>query len=89
MPVEPTEIYSTWSKDERILNILWEKVPGDWFLSKESLKDLALTSVGENFNIEKIQAFNLPQSLAREIITRKTPLIWNVTSRVMPIKKPI
>lgn len=56
-----------------MLNILWGKVPGDWFLSKESLKDIALASVAENFNIEEFQDFNLPQSLAREIITRKTP----------------
>ena len=71
-----------------MLNILWGKVPGDWFLLKESLKDIALASVAENFNIEEFQAFSLPQSLAGEIITRKTPWIWNATSRLMPIKKP-
>ena len=78
MPYEPTEICFMWSKDERILNILWKKVPGRCFLSKyvlykgESLKDITLASVAENFNIEEIQGFNLPQSLAQEVINRKT-----------------
>ena len=79
MPFEPLDVYFMWSKDERMLNILWEKVPGEWFLSKyvdykgESLKDIALPSVAENFDIEETQTFNLPQSLAREIMSRKTP----------------
>ena len=79
MPYEPTEIYFMWSKDERILNILWKKVPGRWFFfffllyKGESLKNITLASVAENFNIEEIQVFNLPKSLAQEIINRKTP----------------
>ena len=79
MPYEPTEIYFMWSKDGKSLKYFMEKVPGRWFLSKyvlykgESLKDITLASVAENFNIEEIQGFNLPQSLAQEIINRKTP----------------
>ena len=61
-----------------MLNILCEEVVGRPVLLKYnlfkglSLKDIALAYVVENFSIEEIQAFNLPQFLVREIMTRKT-----------------
>ena len=39
--------------------------------NRQSLKELALNSVLDNFSLEEIEAFNLPQSLIQEIMTRK------------------
>ena len=78
MPYLPFQLSFILSKDEKMLNILCEEVVGRPVLLKYnlfkglSLKDIALAYVVENFSIEEIQAFNLPQFLVREIMTRKT-----------------
>ena len=68
-----------WSKEERMLNMVCSTGQrlNEYFLLKyvlynrQSLKELALNSVLDNFSLEEIEAFNLPQSLIQEIMTRK------------------
>ena len=68
-----------WSKDERMLNMVCGtgKCLNEFFLLKyvlynrQCLKELALNTVLDNFSLEEIEACNLPQSLVREIMTRK------------------
>ena len=68
-----------WSKNERLLNMVCGtgKRLNEFFLLKyvlynrHSLKELALNTVLDNFSLEEIEAFNLPQFLVREIMTRK------------------
>ena len=69
--------YAKWSKDEEMLNLFYKNDYGKMTLLKyvlynwKSLKDLALYNVVSFVNMEKILAFNLPQSLFREIMARK------------------
>ena len=69
--------YAKWSKDEEMLNLFYKNDYGKTTLLKyvlynwKSLKDLALYNVVSFVNMEKILAFNLPQSLFREIMARK------------------
>lgn len=69
--------YIKWSKDEKMLNLFYKESFAKATLLKyvlynwKSLKDLALFNVVSYVTMEKILAFNLPQSLFREIMARK------------------
>ena len=69
---------SKWSKQDRMLNVVWSSHPDQrWYLKYalcrgQTLKELALNVVVEVFSIKKTQVSNLPHSLFREIVTRKT-----------------
>ena len=67
-----------WSKQDRMLNVVCSDSSPDqrWYLKYalyrgQTLKELVLNVVVENFSIEKIQASNLPYSLVREVVNRK------------------
>ena len=72
-----------WSKHDRMLNIMaygkYECIHHNrWFNLKYglfngmTLKMLALNTTVGSFSLEKIQKSNLPHSLVREILNRKT-----------------
>ena len=64
-----------WSEYEKMVNFICDSADGHC-LSKyvvscgNTQKELALNAVGDNFSIEMIQAANLPQSLAQEIMSQ-------------------
>ena len=67
-----------WSKQDRMINIICSDYHSDQHLylkyalyRGQTLKNLALNAVVEDFSIEKIQASNLTHSLVQEIVTRK------------------
>ena len=77
LPYSPGGIFK-WSKQDRMLNVVCGSSYLDqrWYLNYalyggQTLKELALNAVVENFSIKKIEASNLPNSLFREIVTRK------------------
>lgn len=64
-----------WSQYEKVVNFICDG-PDSHCLSKyvvscgNTLKDLALNVVADNFSTEKIQAANLPQSLVHKILSQ-------------------
>ena len=82
-PEEHFNLDIIWSNDERMLNMVSctdkynTNLKGSLTLLKfvlynrQSLKELPLNIVLDSFSLEEIEAFNLPRSLVREIMTRK------------------
>lgn len=81
-PEEHSNLDFRCSYDAGMLNMVYEignyrfdKVP--YLLLKfvlynrQSLKELALNTILDNFSLEEIEAFNLPRCLIREIMARK------------------
>ena len=73
-----TGLLLEWSKQDRMINIVCSDYHSDQHMylkyalyRGQTLKELALDAVVEDFSIEEIQTFNLPHSLVREIVTRK------------------
>ena len=77
LPITPG-VFLKWSKQDRMINIVCSDYRSGQHLylkyalyRGQTLKELALNAVVEEFSIEKIQASNLTHSLVREIVTRK------------------
>ena len=80
-PEEHSNLHIRWSSDERMLNMVYHTHSYDLkvkisllkyvLYNRQSLKELALNTVLDNFSLEEIEAFNLSRSLVREIMTRK------------------
>ena len=80
-PEEHSNLHISWSSDERMLNMVYHTRSYDLkvkisllkyvLYNRQSLKELALNTVLDNFSLEEIEAFNLSRSLVREIMTRK------------------
>ena len=79
LPFLPTGSFKM-SKYDKMLNVVHHDGHVDqqrWYLkyalcNGRTLQELALEFIAETFSIKRIQSSNLPQSLLREIIARKT-----------------
>ena len=77
LPISPVDCLM-WSKQDRMINIICSDYHSDQHLylkyalyRGQTLKNIALHAIVEDFSIEKIQASNLTHSLVQEIVTRK------------------
>ena len=77
LPYSPCGVFK-WSKDDKMLNAVCHDDHPDQrqylkyaLYRGQTLKELTLNAVAENFSTEKIQTSNLPQSLVREILAGK------------------
>ena len=77
LPISPVDCLK-WSKEDRVINIICSDYHSDQHLylkyalyRGQTLKNIALHAIVEDFSIEKIQASNLTHSLFQEIVTRK------------------
>ena len=77
LPYSPRGVFK-WSKDDKMLNAVCHNDHPDQrqylkyaLYRGQTLKELTLNAVAENFSTEKIHTSNLPQSLVREILAGK------------------